>query len=249
MTLEQDYRDLGFHGLSAIIRDFVAAATREGLTPQQILERVAFTERDHRRTRSFAKRLRRSRLGAFAELADFDWDHPTRIDRGLVEQAFGLRFVDEGGAVLFVGDPGLGKTHLAKALVHRALADGRNARFVLARVLCDDLAAQETTAALERRLHHYAHPHLHCIDELACPHIDIRRLDLLYEVIRRRYETRRAIVVTAPLLVPQWSQVMPSTAATAALIDRLLHRATVIHIEGESYRQRQARERAVPGRR
>ena len=108
----------------------------------------------------------------------------------------------------------------------------------------DDLADARATGRLRARLRHYLRPHLLCLDGLAYQRIDIERLDLLYDVIRKRYDAGRAIVVTAALPFAQWPSVMPSTAATAALVDRLVHKATIITIEGESYRKRQALERA-----
>jgi len=245
MSLEDDLRALGLHGASQSLEEVIAIAVREAFSPRQVLEHVTKRERDHRRTHSYGRRLRRSHLGRFAPVADFDWAHPRRIDRGLIEEAFSLRFVDDGGAVLFFGGTGTGKTHLAKALVHHAVAAGRSARFVHAQTLCDELAYQETTSGLERRLRYYLRPHLLCIDELAYQHIDIRRLDLLYELVRRRYEANRAVVVTACLQPTDWATLMPSTAATSALVDRLLHRALVIDIDADSYRKRQSAERAT----
>lgn len=108
-----------------------------------------------------------------------------------------------------------------------------------------DLAHQETTSALERRLRYYARPHLLCIDEVAAHAIDTRRLDLLYELVRRRYEAQRALVITSQLHESKWHLVMPSAAATASLTDRLVHRSLDIDIDADSYRRRHAEPRGA----
>ena len=244
-SLHDTFNSLGLKKVAQSLDEIIAEAVRDALSPAVLLERTARLELDDRRTRSFDNRLRKSHLGRAAPLADFDWNHPRAIDRLRVDEAFTLRFIDDGGSVIFLGNTGTGKTHLARALVERSLAAGHRAVFVDAHALCLDLARQGTTAALDRRLRFYTRPHLLCIDELARQHIDIHRLDLLYELVRRRYHARRAVVVTSGLAFAEWPSVMPSTDATAALIDRLVHRALVIHIDADSYRQAQAARAAA----
>lgn len=245
MTLALSLSSLGIGLPTQSIDEIIRTGIREALDHEALLERIAQAEIERRRARSFRRRHQGSHLGHAAALTDFDFQHPTRIDRVLVDQVFSLGFIAEGGAVLFFGPSGLGKTHLAKALVECALAAGHRALFVDAMAALDDLAAARVAGRLRPRLRHYLRPHLLCLDGLAYQRIDIERLDLLYDLIRKRYDARSAIVVTAALPFAQWPSVMPSTAATAALVDRLIHRATVINIEGESYRRRQAQERAA----
>lgn len=245
MTLEQTLESLGIglppDSIDAIIRQGV----KDALAHKDILAHIAQAEVDRRRVRSFRRRLAQSHLGHAPALADFDFQHPTRIDRALVEQAFTLRFLDEGGAVLLVAPTGLGKTHLARALVQTALAAGHHALLVDAMDALDDLVAARAAGRLRTRLRHYLRPPLLCLDGLAYQRIDIERIDLLYEVVRKRYDAGRALVITTSLSFAQWPTVMPSTAATAALVDRLVHKAIVITIDGDSYRKRQAHERAA----
>lgn len=244
MSLPDTLQSLGWNRTAQSLDELIAEAVRDALNPRAVVERVATQELEDRRTRSFDFRRRKSRIGRVAPLLDFDWNHPRRIDRARIDEAFTLRFIDDGGAVILLGNTGTGKTHLAKSLLERALTQGHKALFADAHALCLDLARAESTAALERRLRHYTRPTLLCIDEIARQQLDIRRLDLLYELVRRRYEARRAVVVTAGLQFSEWPQTMPSVAATAALIDRLVHRAIVIDIDADSYRQKQAAERS-----
>ena len=244
MTLAQNLSSLGIRLPAESIAQIIRDAVHSALAHEALLDRIAQAEIERRRAHSFRRRHQQSHLGHTAALTDFDFQHPTRIDRALVDQVFSLGFIQEGGAVLLFAPSGLGKTHLAKALVEAALAAGHRALFVDSVTALDDLAEARATGRLRARLRHYLRPHLLCLDGLAYQRIDIERLDLLYDVIRKRYDAGLAIIVTAALPFAQWPSVMPSTAATAALVDRLVHKATIITIEGESYRKRQAQERA-----
>lgn len=244
MSLPESLTALGVglphESIEQIIRDAVARA----LGPVETLSLVADAELERRRVRSFHRRLQRSHLGPAAPLADFDFQHPSRIDRLLVDQAFSLRFLDDGASVLFIGPVGLGKTHLARALVHAAIAAGHRALFVDAISALDDLRAAKASGRFGARLRHYLRPRLLCLDAIAYQHIDLEQLDLLYEIIRRRYDARRSLVITTALPFAQWPSLMPSTAATAALVDRLCHRAIVVHIDGDSFRRRHSAQPA-----
>lgn len=248
MTLQSSLHAIGLRHAAVSIEAIIAEGVREALSHHDLLAIVAKTEADQRAARSYTRRLGKSHLGRAAPVADFDFAHPTRIDRAQIDQAFTLHFIAEGGSVLFIAPSGLGKTHLAKALIHAALAAGHRALFIDAIDALDDLATAKDQGRLKSRLRYYLRPHLLCLDAIAYQQIDIARLDLLYELVRRRYDLGRALVITTPLAFAQWPSAMPSTAATAALVDRLVHRAVVINIEGTSYRRREAQERAAKAR-
>jgi DNA replication protein DnaC len=248
MSLEHSLSSVGFGLPRESIDDIIHEGVRTALAHEEILARIVEAERERRRLRSFQRRLSRSRLGTATPLADFDFQHPSRIDRGLIEQAFSLRFVNEGGAVLLVAPTGLGKTHIARALVQAALVGGRRALFVDAMDALDQLVAARAAGRLASALRPLLRTELLCLDGIAYQRTDLERLDLLFEVVRKRYDNHRAVVITTSLPFAQWPSVMPSTAATAALVDRLVHRGLLITIEGDSYRRRQALERAAPPR-
>ena len=173
MTLHDSLHSIGINlppdSLDQIVRDGV----RDALAHPDILARIASAELDRRRSRSFKKRLGKSHLGHAALIADFDLNHPTRLDRALLDEAFSLRFIADGGAVLLVGAPGLGKTHIAKALVHAAIAAGHRALFVDSMRALDDLVTARQSGRLRTRLRHYLRPHLLCLDAVAYQRIDI----------------------------------------------------------------------------
>ena len=155
-----------------------------------------------------------------------------------------IDFVKEATNVVLVGPNGVGKSMLARNLAQQALIHGHTALFTTAGQLLGDLAALDSDSALRRRIRHYAAPDVIVIDEIGYLSYSNRHADLLFELISRRYETKSTIVTTNRPFA-QWSEVFPSAACVVSLVDRLMHNAEVIAIEGESYRLKEALERSA----
>jgi DNA replication protein DnaC len=228
-------RRLGLHGLLARWQEI-------GRAPW--LPLLIDCEQAERQRRSLQRRLRFARLGAFKPLCDFDWQWPKKIDRMAVEDLFTLGFLAETANVVLVGPNGTGKTMIAQNLVHQALLAGHRVRFTTASAMLNDLAAQDSASALDRRLRHYCRPALLAVDELGYLSYDARYADLLFEVVTRRYQQRSTIFTTNKPFA-EWNQVFPNAACVVTIIDRLVHKAEILTIEGESYRLKEARERAA----
>ena len=201
-------------------------------------------EEAERTRRSLERRIKAARLGRFKSLTDFDWKWPKKVERGAVEELFKTNFFEEGVNAVLLGPNGVGKTMLLKNLAHHCVLRGYTVRFVTASEMLNDLAAQESTAALNRRLRHYVNPDLLCIDEVGYLSYDTRYADLLFEVVTRRYEAQKPIVLTTNKPFSEWPSVFPNAGCVVTLVDRLIHRCEVIAIEGSSYRMKEAKERA-----
>jgi DNA replication protein DnaC len=233
-AVRQSLRRLGLYGL---------LAQAQTLMQEPWFARVIEIENTERARRSLKRRLDDTRLGAFKPVADFDWDWPDKCDRGLIEELFSLAFIEEGANVVLIGSNGLGKTMLLKNLAHQAVLQGHTARFTLASDMLHDLAAQDSTTALARRLRRYTTPTILAIDEVGYLSYDARYADLLFEVVTRRYQ-HHPILLTTNKVFAEWNQVFPNAACVVTLIDRLMHSAEIVALEGESYRLKEARERA-----
>lgn len=246
-ALVDSLRGLGFRYVSEHLDDIVAHATKKRLGPLELLEHIAQHEARARAQRSLEQRLRRCRIGRFRPMTEFDWTWPTRIDRPAVEAALGLEFVRQGRNLVLLSPQGLGKTMIAQNVAYLAVQAGFSVIFTTAAQLLLDLGSTESSRALDQRLKHYSRVHLLCIDELGYLSYDNRNADLLFEVITRRYESK-SIVLTTNLAFSQWPSIFPNATCTTALIDRIVHHADILTIEGDSYRRREA-EAAKHGRR
>jgi DNA replication protein DnaC len=201
-------------------------------------------EQSERQRRSLKRRLDFARLGSFKPLCDFDWHWPKKIDRAAVEELTALEFLTEPANVVLIGPNSTGKTTIAKNLAHLAVLGGYTARFTTASAMLNDLAAQDSAAALNRRLRHYCRPALLVCDELGYLSYDARYADLLFEVVTRRYQQRSTIITTNKPF-SEWNQVFPNAASVVTIIDRLVHKAEIITIDGDSYCLKEAKERAA----
>jgi DNA replication protein DnaC len=241
-------RSLGLLAAADGISDLIAFATKNRLSPAQLLEHLADLEEKERARRSLERRTSRSRIGRFKPIDAFEWNWPTHIDKELVESALDLDFIGAARNVVLVAPQGLGKTMLAQNIAHRAILAGHSVLFTSAAQLLLDLGSQESSRALDNRLKGYASIGLLVVDEVGYLAFDKRNADLLFQVVCRRYE-KKSLVLTTNLAFQDWPSIFPNATCATALIDRVVHHADVIAIEGESYRLRQAEQRKSARRR
>jgi DNA replication protein DnaC len=242
--LDERLAALGLHATAATLADLIAKATKHRWGASELLEHIADEEQKERARRSLERRLSRSRIGRFKTMADYDWAWPKRIDRDAVEAALRLEFMEDARNVVIVAPQGLGKTMIAQNIAHQAVLKGHSALFVTASQLLLDLGGQDSARGLDRRLRHYcSRMGLLAIDEVGYLSYDARNADLLFQVISRRYE-QRSLVLTTNLPFSEWPTIFPNAACATALIDRVVHHADIITIEGSSYRRRAAEETA-----
>ena len=199
-------------------------------------------EAAERGRRSLERRLREAHLGRFKPLADFDWSWPRQCERSAIEELMTLDFLKDASNIVFVGPNGVGKTLCAANIGYQAVLAGHTALFITAGQLLGELAALDSDSALRRKLRQYAAPDLLVIDEVGYLSYSNRHADLLFELVSRRYQ-HKSTVVTTNRAFADWGEVFPNAACVVSLIDRLMHRAEVVRIDGDSYRAKEADER------
>lgn len=207
----------------------------------EFLNALLKVEVDATEQRRLEGRLRFAKLPAHKTLDEFDYAAQPSLDRRLVDELATLRFIQEKANCLLIGPPGVGKTHLAIALGHRAAHAGYRVYYTTAA----DLVARTTKAAIEGRwantMRFWAGPQLLIVDELGYLPMPGEAASHLFQVISRRYE-HGAIVLTTNRGIASWGEIFEDTTVAAAILDRLLHHATVLNITGDSYRMRRHRD-------
>ncbi len=234
-ALRKRLRNLTLYGL---------AAQDDDLLTEPWVQRAIDIEDRERKRRSLERRLTNARIGAFKPIADFDWQWPKCSDHRLIDELFTLAFVNDAVNVVLLGPNGIGKTMIAKNLVHHAVINGYTARVTLASDMLHELAAQDSDASLARRLRRFTQPQLLAIDEVGYLNYDNRYADLLFEVVTRRY-LQRPILITTNKPFAEWADVFSSAACVVTLVDRLIHRCELVSLDGESYRLKEAKERTA----
>ena len=233
------FKQLGFRAGREALAAFIVHAHKSRLGPTQTLEELVALERRAREASNLARRTRAAYLGKFKPFDRFDWAHPRKIDRTLVERLIGLDFIARGDNVLFRGPSGVGKTMLAKNIGHAALVAGYTVRFTTLAAALADLLRQESVPAFERRLKRYLYPDLLILDELGYLPCDSRAADILYNVVSRRHENR-AIAITTNLAFKQWGTVFPGAACVGALVDRFAQHCHRVDVDADSWRDAHA---------
>ena len=202
------------------------------------LENLADGEAALRRDRSIQRRIRQARFPVIKTLDQFNWSWPKKLNRLQVKNLFRLKFVADKSNVIFLGGVGLGKSHLAAALGYHACLEGNSVLFATAIDVINTLAMAQAIGRMKQELKKYTRPSLLILDELGFLPIDKAGADLLFQVISLRYE-QGALVITSNRAFKNWPEIFNNDATlTSAILDRLLHHADTVVIEGKSYRMK-----------
>lgn len=213
-------------------------ATEKNWTQLDFLSRLVEGETLRRKDRATQRRLQAARFPILKTLEQFNWTWPKKINRAQVQNLFRLSFLKDKANVIFMGGAGLGKNHLATALAYEGCLAGHTVLFTTAIDIVNTLAAAQSTHRLKSELKKYLSPSIVLIDELGYLPIDKTGADLLFQVFSQRYETGSTLVTTNQAY-KNWAKIFNNDATlTSAVLDRLLHHAETITIEGKSYRMK-----------
>jgi DNA replication protein DnaC len=234
--------------LPAMLREYhpmAQACAKEGQDHITYLLRLSERETLEREQRAAERRIRSAKFPVLKTLDTFDFAAQPGINKALVRDLIRGEYLDAHENILFMGNPGTGKTHLATALGHAACAQGKRVGFHSVTGLVNQLLEARQDRQLERLQRRLDKLHLLILDEFGYVPFSKAGAELLFDVVSRAYE-RQSIILTTNLPFEQWTEVLGNEQLTGALLDRITHRVHIIEANGESYRLKDAKKRRQP---
>jgi DNA replication protein DnaC len=216
-------------------RTLTDEASKDNIPYHVFLERLLELENTARIERSRQTLLKLSRLPFRKTLDTFDFERITGVTRRDIEEYMNLSFIEKSQNLIFLGPPGVGKTHLAVSIGLEAIRKGLKTYFVTAQELVTSLQTADAQGKLDKKMSGLAKPSLLIIDEMGYLNLSNNGGHYLFQVISRRYENS-SIILTSNKTFSQWGEVLGDGIIATAILDRLLHHSRVFSVDGSSYR-------------
>lgn len=235
--IEAHAAELKLPTIKARFRAMAEQATREQQTPIAYLAALLEAETHERSERRERRRLMDARFPAIKRLEEFRFADNPKIPQATIAALAGGSWITDRESIIFVGDSGTGKTHLATALAVCACQQGRRVRFTTLAALANELQEAESKRELARLIGRYARTELVVLDELGYLALPAGAAELVFQVLSERNE-RASLIVTTNLPFGEWTKVFQDARLAKAVVDRLTHRAHIIDTGNESWRFR-----------
>jgi len=210
-------------------------ALDEGLGHEEFIYRLLQDEVERRDSKQTEARMRRANFETTKRLEDFEFTFNPKIPKQRIVDLAACHFVDKHANVLLIGPTGVGKSHLAQAIGERACRAGSSVLFIAAQRLFAQLRGSRADQSYEKKLLRFTTPDLLIVDDLGIRPLERDEPLDLYEIIRARYEVG-SMILTSNRALEEWYGLFPDDLMASAAMDRLLHHAEVVVLEGQSYR-------------
>lgn len=241
-TLDSKLRRLRLGWMAQAVDAQNTEAIRGKQSYLEFLGSLVDGELESRDNKGLMKRVKAAHFPLSKTLEEFNFDFQPKLDVKLIKTLASCDFVERRENVIFVGQPGTGKTHLAIALGLKACEHGLDVRFTTVQDLAAQLRAAHADHTVEQRIDAFVEPDLVILDELGFTPLDRLLADAFYRIIASRYE-KKSIIVTSNKSFESWAEVFPDPVIASAVLDRLVHHAHLVPIVGESFRMKDHKTR------
>lgn len=241
MELEGLMQKLKLDHLASQLDTVCEQASQKDQSYRDFLIDVLRIEWGGRQVKGVEARLKQARFPAHRRLEEFDFSFQKSIDRKVFEELASLAFVERGHNAVFLGPPGVGKSHLAISLGLKAVEAGHRVLFLTLDELLTRLRRASMENRLDKTLQQLTYPKLLILDEMGYLPMDRQQSGLFFQLVTRRYG-RASLILTSNKSFADWGEVLGDRVMATAILDRLLHHCTTINIKGESYRLKEKKK-------
>lgn len=236
-TIKTQLRNFKLSGMYQSFEDRIAYAKEKSLSYADFFSLLLEDETNNRQDNSYKKRYSKAKFPANKKIEDFDFTFQPSIDKRVINDAITCQFIRDKKNIVFIGNPGAGKTHLSIAIGIKALQKGFKVLFTSTANMLHELHMSKADNSYHKKLDFYLAPDLVIIDELGFKKVPQYSADDFFEIISRRYE-HGSVIITTNKSFEQWGDIFADPILASALLDRIVHYSEIIKINGPSYRQK-----------
>lgn len=240
-NLVADLKRLRLPAMAEMLDSYTKQAVSSNMSYMDFLMGLVSEEVAYKERKSIQNRIKSAKFPILKSLKDFDYAFQPSVDRKKLEELANLRFIDNKENILFLGPPGVGKTHLATGLGVRACESGYSVLFVTLSDMISTLMASMADNSFPSKLRTFIQPSLLIVDEIGYLPVSKEGANFLFQVVAKRYETG-SIILTSNKSFAHWGEILGDSVIASAVLDRLLHHSTVFNVRGDSYRLKEKKK-------